>query len=89
MSLHYNHANGGCALPGVEEITGKKCEKLAERIAEKCSLLEGQIKRKGKMVIFRMPKHGENDTNRTGSTKRCRERWFHRNWSYGCGVMRC
>ena len=34
MSLHCNHANGGCGLP-VEEITGKKCEKLAERIAGK------------------------------------------------------
>ena len=41
MSLHYNHANGGCGLPGVEEITENKCEKLAERIAEKHALLEG------------------------------------------------
>ena len=48
MSLHWNHANGGCGLPGVEEITEKKCEKLMERIAEKRSLPEGLIKRKGK-----------------------------------------
>ena len=41
MSLHYNHADGGFGLPGVEEITGKKCEKLAERIAEKRSLSKG------------------------------------------------
>ena len=40
MSLHCNHANGGCGLLGVEEITEKKCEKLAEGIAGKCSLSE-------------------------------------------------
>ena len=38
MSLHCNHANGGCGLPGIDEITGKKCEKLVERITEKRSL---------------------------------------------------
>ena len=38
MSLHYSDANGGCGLPGVDEITGKKCEKLAERITGKRSL---------------------------------------------------
>ena len=41
MSLHYSDANGGCGLPGVEEITGRKCEKLAERIAGKRTLSEG------------------------------------------------
>ena len=41
MSLHYSDGNGGCGLPGVEEITERKCEKLAERIAEKCTLLKG------------------------------------------------
>ena len=40
MSLYYSDENGGCGLPGVEEITGRKCEKLAERIAEKLSLSE-------------------------------------------------
>ena len=41
MLLDGYHANGGCGLPGVEEITGTKCEKLAERIAGKRSLMEG------------------------------------------------
>ena len=41
MSLHCNHANGGCGLPGVEEIIEKECEKLAERIAGKRNLSEG------------------------------------------------
>ena len=41
MSLHCNHANGGCRLPGVMGFIGKKCEKLAERIAEKHSLSKG------------------------------------------------
>ena len=47
MSLLCNHANGWCGLAGVEEITGKKCEKLAERIAGKHSLLEGLNKGRG------------------------------------------
>ena len=41
MALHCNHANGGCVLPRGTGFTGKKCEKLAERIAEKRSLSEG------------------------------------------------
>ena len=41
MSLHSNHANGGCGLPGMDGFTGKKCEKLAERITGNISLSEG------------------------------------------------
>ena len=41
MSLQYRDVNGGCGLPGVEEITGTKCEKLAERIAKNRTLSEG------------------------------------------------
>ena len=52
MSLHCNHANGGCGLPGVEEITGRKCEKLAERIAGKRTLSEGLKTARGKMIIL-------------------------------------
>ena len=67
MSLRCNHANGGCGLPGVEEITGRKCEKLAERIAGNRTLSQrGLNKGKGIMVIFRIFKHGENDSIRTG-----------------------
>ena len=47
MSLHYGDANGGCDLPGVEEITGRKCEKLVEGIARNHSLLEGAEKGQG------------------------------------------
>ena len=81
MSLHCNHANGGCGLPGVEEINGRKCEKLTERIAGNLSQ-RGLIKGKGIMVIFRMLTHGENDTNRTGSTKRRSGLWYHLIWSW-------
>ena len=41
MSLHYSDANEGCGLPRVEEITGRKCEKLKERITGKRTLSEG------------------------------------------------
>ena len=52
MSLHYSDANGGCGLPGVEEIAGRKRGKLAERIGGKrFSLSKGLVKCKGKMVI--------------------------------------
>ena len=81
MSLHYSDANGGCGLPGVEEITGRKCEKLAERIAGKRTLSEGLNKGRGKMVIFRMSKHGENDSIGTGSMKRGCGLWNHLIWS--------
>ena len=77
MSLHYSDANGGCGLPGVEEITEKKCEKLAERIAGKRTFSEGLNKGRGKMLIFRMAKDGEKVTNRTGSTKRRHGLWIH------------
>ena len=46
-------------MPGVEEITGTKCERLAERIAGKRSRSEGADWGKGKIVIFRMSKHSE------------------------------
>ena len=88
MSLHYSGANGGCGLPGVEEITGRKCEKLAEGIAEKRPLSEGADKGKGIRVIFRMPKHGENDSIGMDTTKQRSGLWIHVIWSYGCGVMR-
>ena len=52
MLLHGYHANGGCGLPGVEEITRTTCEKLAERIAGKCSLTEGADLAKGKNGHF-------------------------------------
>ena len=84
MLLHCNHENGGCGLPGVEEITGRKCEKLAERIAGNRTLSRrGLNKGKGIMVIFRILKHGENGSIRTGSTKRRSGLWNHLIWSYG------
>ena len=84
MSLHYNDANGGCGLPGVEEITGRKCEKLAERIAGNRTLSRrGLNKGKGIMVIFRMLTHGENSSMRTGSMKGRNRLWIHLIWSYG------
>ena len=57
-------------MPGDEEGTGEKCEKLAERIAGKRSLLEGLNKGKGIKVIFIVSNHSESMTNRKGSTKR-------------------
>ena len=52
MSLHYGDANGGCGLPGMEEITGGKCEKLAERIAGNRTLSEGDESGKGQNGPF-------------------------------------
>ena len=63
MILHGYHANGGCGLPGDEEYSGKKCEMVAERFVGNSSLSQGLFTGKGKMVIFRMLKHGEDDTN--------------------------
>ena len=70
-------------MPGVEEITKKKCERLAGRIAGNLSLYEGLNKGRGKMFIFRMSKHGENDSIRTSSTKQRSGLWNHLILSYG------
>ncbi|MDD0429629.1 hypothetical protein PS008_25175, partial [Shigella sonnei] len=51
---------------------------LPETLLSRKRLVNG----KGKMVIFRMPKHGENDTNRTGSTKQRSGLWNHLIWSW-------
>ena len=56
MSLHYSDANGGCGLPGVEEVTGRKCQKLAERIAGNRSLSEGADKGQGQNGHFQYAK---------------------------------
>ena len=83
MLLHGYHANDGCGLPRVVEITGRTCEKLAERIAGNSSLSEGLFTRKGKKFIFTVSNHSESMTNRTGSTKRRSGLWIHLIWSYG------
>ena len=44
---------------------------------------KGLVNGKGKMVIFGISKHGENDTNRMGSTKRRSGLWNHLIWSCG------
>ena len=64
MLPHGYHENGGYGLPGDEEYTGRKCEKLAERIAGKRSLSEGADKGKGIKVIFIVGPPSENDTIR-------------------------
>jgi hypothetical protein len=47
-----HHASGCRGLPGDEGTIGKKCDKLAERIAGSNSLLEGLFTGKVKMVIL-------------------------------------
>ena len=71
------------ACLGMKKAPGKKCGMTAEGITGKGTLSEGADWGKGKMVIFRMLKHNENDTNRTGSMKRRRGRWIHLIRSYG------
>ena len=88
MALHYSDANGGCGLPGVEEIPGESARSSWKESPEIVLSPRGLIKGRGKMVIFSTTKHNESDTNRKGSTKRRSERWFHLKRSYGCGVMR-
>ena len=82
MSLHFNNANGGCGLPGVDEITGKNVRSSQKESPKNVLSRRGLIKCKGKMVIFRMLTHGENDTNRTGSTRRRSGLWNHLIWSW-------
>ena len=88
MLLHGYHANGGCGLPGDAEGSGKKCGMIAEGIAGKGTLSEGADWGKGKMVILRMLKHGENGGNRTVSMRRRCGRWIHLNRSYGWKVVK-
>ena len=89
MLLHGYHANGGSGLPEDEGGSEKRCGEAAGRSAGKDSLSEGLIRGKGKMVIFSMSNHSENDTNIKISTRRRSERGFHLKRSYSCGVMRC
>ena len=69
MSLHCNHANGGCGFPGDEEYTGEMCGEAAERFAGNNFLSEGLFTCKGKKVISTVSNHSESETIRTGSMK--------------------
>ena len=69
MPLHYSDANGGCGLPGVEKSPGESPRNSRNELPEIILSRTGLNKGKGIMVIFRMLKHGENGSIRTGSTK--------------------
>ena len=52
--LQDHYASGCRGLLGNEELTGKKCTRIAERFAGNSSLSEGLDKGKGNMVISSM-----------------------------------
>ena len=83
MILQCNYANEGCGLPRGDGTIRKKRGESAELIAGKSSLSKRLFRGKGKMTIFRMRTHNENDNIMTSSTRRRRGLWNHRNRSYG------
>ena len=66
-----------------EGTTGEKCGVSTELIAENSSLSEGLFTGRGKIVIFSVSKHYDNDTNLTGLRRRRSGIWNHLNRSYG------
>ena len=56
MLLHGYHANGGCGLHGVEEITGEKCGEAAKRINGKQFSLGGAVYGQGQSGNFQYVK---------------------------------
>ena len=64
-------------MPGRDRITGKKCEKLTERIVGKRSLSERADLVQVQNGHFQNEKHGENDSIGTGLTKRRSGLWIH------------
>ena len=57
------------AFLGVEDYSGKSVKRSRKDLPETVLSRRGLFTCKGKMVIFRMCKHGESDSIITGSTK--------------------
>jgi hypothetical protein len=84
MILQCDYADESCGLPGDEGTIGKECGESAEMIAGSSPLPEGGLfTAKGKMVISIVGPHSENDSNRTGSSRRRSGLWIHLDLSYG------
>ena len=66
---------------GWRDSPGRGAERSRKDSPEKILSRRGLIRGKGKMVIFTMLTHGENDTNRTGSTRQRSGIWNHLIWS--------
>ena len=74
---------GIVACLGWKKSPGQSARSLRKETREADLSRRGLIKVKGKKVIFRMLKHSENDTIRTGSTRRKSGLWNHLIWSCG------
>ena len=74
---------GIVACLGMKKAPGRSAVKLRKESPENVLSRRGLNKGKGIKVIFIVSNHSENMTNRTGSTKRRSERWFHLKRSYG------
>ena len=57
------------ACLGKKNAPGRSAETSQKDLPETLLSRKGLVKGKGKMVIFRMLKHSENEGNRTGSTR--------------------
>ena len=73
----------GLACPGVDKYSGKKWEMITEKLPETVLSRKGLFTDKGKVVIFTVATHSENDGNGTGSTRQRRGRWIYLDRSYG------
>ena len=82
MSLHCNHEMEGVACLGWKKSPGESARSSRNESQENVLSRRGLNKGSGKMVIFRISKHGENDSIGKGSMKRRSGLWNHLNRSY-------
>ena len=74
---------GIVACLGMKKAPGRSAVKPRKDSPEIVLSRRGLNKGKGIKVIFIVPNHSENMTNRTGTTKRRSGRWIHLKRSYG------
>ena len=74
---------GNVACLGWKKSPGESARNSRKGSPENVLSQRGLNKGRGKMVIFRMSKHSENGSIRTGSMKQKSGLWVHLIWSYG------
>ena len=76
MILHCNNADEGCGLPGDEGIIEEKCGKSADEVAGTVLSRRGLFTARAIGSFSTAPRQCEDDTSRTGSSRRRIWRWF-------------
>ena len=72
---------GIVACLGMKKTPGRCAERSQKDSPETLLSRKGLVNGKGKMVIFTVSNHSENETNRTGTTRRRSGLWNHLIWS--------